>query len=120
MLWYHISSYWWHLTEKVFSEHGIDADIPNTGVPAAAGPVCPQPGPQPRAGLPGAGGRGPQGGQHRGVAQHGAAGRRGPGGRGWAQEAAGGRVQVARVGVITAANTDPAYQGQYWVDMFLR
>ena len=29
-------------------------------------------------------------------------------------------MQVARVGVITAANTDPAYQGQYWVDMFLR
>ena len=29
-------------------------------------------------------------------------------------------VQVARVGIITAANTDPAYQGQYWVDMFLR
>ena len=31
-----------------------------------------------------------------------------------------GGEQVARVGVITAANTDPAYQGQYWVDMFLK
>lgn len=34
-------------------------------------------------------------------------------------ELAGGEG-VARVGVVTAANADPAYWGQYYVDMFLR
>ena len=29
-------------------------------------------------------------------------------------------VQVARIGIITAANSNPANSGQYYIDMFTR
>ena len=29
-------------------------------------------------------------------------------------------VQVARIGIITAANSNPANSGQYYIDMFSR
>ena len=101
------------MTEKVFSEHGVDADIPNAGVPAAAGPVCPQLVSQPRAGLPGAGGRGPEGGQHGGVGGHGAAGRGRAGGQGRGHHRGQHRPRlpgpvlgrhVPQVGMVTATN----------------